>query len=238
MSTFNSHDPQTIEAVLDDLARGTNPILLVDTCALLDVIRSPCRNAATEHQLKAVLRVEEAVDAGRLALCAAVVTRDEWARNVHQVVLEVEREQRRIDDGVVRFVAAARLAGRPEESREGVGVLGVPARVHAWSERLLQKATLIAASDEIKSAAFKRLYEGTPPARRGSDGVGDCTIFETLLALGRGLDDARVKVFLTSNTKDFADDDGAAHPALVSEIEAIGARLVFDWGWAANELQI
>jgi len=238
MSTSDSHDPQTIEAVLDDLARETNPILLVDTCSLLDVIRSPCRNAVTEHLLKAVLRVEEAVDAGRLALCAAAVTRDEWARNVEQVVLEVEREQRRIDDGIVRFVAAARLAGRSAESREGVGILEVPARVHASSERLLRKTTLIAASDEIKTAAFKRLYEGTPPARRGSDGVGDCTIFETLLALGRGLDHARVKVFLTSNTKDFADDDGAVHPKLFSEVEAIGARIVFDWGWAAKELGI
>ena len=230
-STAVNHLAETLADAVKQLAATKRPVLYLDTCALLDVVRAPCRDR-TDHLLAAVARIEKAARAKRVVLCAAEITRDEWVRNIDVVLADVERSERDTDRAVQQFVIAAQRAGKPRTARARIGALEVPPKLRGWSERMLQSTVLVAPTAGVIEAAWGRQAQRRLPARRGKDSVGDCTIFETLLAIGRGLGSTQPLVFLTSNTQDFG------HPDLAMQLAPVGATAAFHWAWAANDLGV
>lgn len=227
---------QPLATVVARLNRSRVPILFVDTCALLDIVRAPCRGRTKE--LLSAQRLEAALKAKRAALCAAEITLDEWNRNIGAVVDEVEAAERKANETVNAFVLAARLVGNPTASRADLSQLHVPAKLREWSERMLGHASLVTPTRAVQSATWERQANNLAPSKRGKDSHGDCTIVETLLAVGgERTPTAGRLVFLTSNTKDFA-NNGTLHSDLEPEFKRVNATATFHWEWALNELGV
>ena len=94
------------------------------------------------------------------------------------------------------------------------------------AERWLKASTPVPKSDQIVVNAFQRVSQARSPAQKGKDSMKDCVILETYLEHIRSLRNdglTAVAVFVSSNTKDYAETNGAVvRKDLENEFNSIG----------------
>ena len=202
------------------------PILCLDTCAILDVVRDPVReDAHAEDHAASLALLRSAETEGRLRVLITEVVRSEFADNVHTVQAEAEGSLSRFLERIVAMNRLAALHDSP--GRVDVGHWeGHVRRCRQVADRWLQVGTALPRSDEIDRRAMRRVFERRRPSRRGKDSTKDCVILETFLEHLRSLrttGDTAPAVFLSSNTKDFGGPRGLGIAEdIVEEFEAAG----------------
>lgn len=193
--------------VLGVAAEGV-PVLYVDTCSLLDIMRDPTRDDARAHERRSAVKLVAAVEAGALRCVLAEQVALEF--QVHDTAIQEEAEK-----------ALRRLAERIERANEIHGVFGTAVsidtghligQVAAAREvvgRWLAASFLASGSAEVNAKAIARVNGNVAPARKGKDSVKDCIVLETCLTSVAALRAAGTKatiVFLSSNTSEYLND--------------------------------
>ncbi|MGA2451352.1 MAG: hypothetical protein ABTD50_22060 [Polyangiaceae bacterium] len=223
-------------------AAGGIPILFLDTCALLEIIRfaqRPRPRLQADIEAASGARAAQSATLPRLLVVTAELVRDEWLRN-QDVLTEVEAHVRDVQDHADRVVASGTYLGRSIAAPLALPALRIPAALHTLAGDLLADAVEIASSPAIDGAAFRRQLAGRGPARRGKDCLGDCVIAETLLEFAAAVRPAgrRPLVFLTYNTNDFTSGGAMPHSDFAADFNRLGIQLVTKWNWAAHSLGI
>lgn len=208
--------------------REGSPILCLDTCAILDVVRDPVRgDAHAEDHAASLALLRTAETDGRLRVLITDVVLSEFAENVDAVQAEAEASLARF---LERIAAMNRLAAL-HDSPGRVDVAhweGHVRRCRLVADRWLQVGTALPRSDEIDRRAMRRVFESRRPSRRGKDSTKDCVILETFLEHLRFLrttDETAPAVFLSSNTRDFARPRGpGVADDIAEEFDSVGLR--------------
>ena len=189
------------------------PILCLDTCSVLDILRDPTRRDVRWHEQEASLELLEVAESGeRVRSFVTDLVCTEFRDNVQYVQDEASRGIRRIEDQIVKLNRLVALHG----SRGVVDFshwAGHVERCRNVAERWLAASTVVQESEQNKLDAIKRLTEARAPARKGKDSTKDCIILETYLELVREIRARGVTtpaVFVSSNTRDYAERDTAA----------------------------
>jgi hypothetical protein len=91
------------------------PVLLLDTCSILDVMRDPTRETLRIHERRAGLDLLAAAEGGALAGVVA-----------HQVALEFAEHDQSVQDEAER--ALKRLRGQIDRVNQLSAILGAPGR--------------------------------------------------------------------------------------------------------------
>lgn len=216
------------------------PILIPDTCALLDIVQAPVRDAFRAEDATAIRRVLDALadTPPRLAAVVPDLVRAEFADNVARAEKEVTEGLACLDS---RAKAAARrmgwLDGAAPDPMPALGARGHPAFGRALADQALARALVVRDHVEDRERAFLRVRLNTAPARRGSQSINDCLIVETALAFVReyrACGGAAIVAFLSSNTKDYMDGRSVRAP-LDGDFEGLGITFVSRWsallGW-------
>jgi len=204
------------------------PVLCVDTCTVLDIMRDITRETVTEHEARAVHSLVAAMDAGRLTVLVAEQVMLEFAEHVDGVEHEAET-------GVMRLMAQARrmntVAGLfgASASRHLDHMAGHPARSRKIAEGWLTRATLVSAGPRVLRDAWTRVQLGRSPSTKGKQSMKDCVIVETYLAAWTALRAAAFSgdiVFTSSNRKDYCEDQGGRilKPDLSPSFSALNVR--------------
>ena len=228
-----------------------NRFLVVDTCALLDLVRTEVvdgRVTALEQQEPA-RRLLRPSDEGSLAIMAPDRVHVELDR-LREDGLQGARD--RLEDHVERqrrlFATLARfgLADAPGKVRVDAYVETVGGMLEAWRQDLHR----LPASDAAAAAALARVDRGEAPSRAARDRPGeraatrklqlwDClileTVFEALDAVDRAGYGQDRRLFLSSDGQAFgiARVEGSA---LHREFEARGLRYVQTFAEALSAL--
>jgi hypothetical protein len=232
-------------AVLDAAAAAAQvpagvPVLVIDTCSLLDIPRVVERERKPAPEIDAAQRVLDAARARplRVALFVAERVLSEWATNKPVVLKKLEAHVAKVEDDLARIAACARPLGLAHLAATELQGMRVPHRLLEIAEALLQEATVIEETEPIKLAAFRREMMGTGPARRGKQCLSDCTIAESVLCLTSELRarSSAALVFLTSNKEDFSDGGSLPHSDLQGDFARLAIQLNFGWAWAAHSL--
>lgn len=189
-----------------DLAAESLGVIVLDTCALLDVIRSSYRQ--TSRLIEITLELGRLAAAGNLDvnLVLPSVFRHEWDDHVASVSAELE-------EYLKDFEAKAKYIGTMHASLFGTK-LDIPelnqfkyAQTLANEcETLLSNCRNINEEEDIVIRAFRRSTKPVAPARKGKSESKDCLVFEETLELGRALRNngfTAPMVFVTSNVKDY-----------------------------------
>jgi hypothetical protein len=215
---------------------GGAPILCVDTCSLLDILRDPRRESIRPHEATAAHNLVAAAEAGRLTVLMAPQVIVELGDNRAKVegetvaALEKLREMVKRVDG---WVAAFGSAGTMETSH----LAGHVDRASALVDRWLRAAIVIAEGPEIPGRAFDRVRTARTPSRKGKENMKDCTVIETYLdfvGAFRNEGGAAKVVFVSANTNDYAGDVGAVlKPDLAAEFATF--KLEYEPNLAAAE---
>lgn len=233
--------PETIARLVDLIIHDPAPVVLLDTCALLDVIRVPHRDELQLDSIEAALSLErraQTVPRGAW-LIAAELVETEWANSCSSVVEESRREiaklERRLDKlrSVAKHVLPLEVIGPLD-----LGRLQVEEFLKTAAQALIRMASIVTPDPDSVMRARTRVTTGVAPAARGRQEYKDCEIFEHYLSLGRALRAAGFHpdlFFVSSNTKDYGSPKEL--PAEVAaDLQSARIEFVTSLGWVNARL--
>lgn len=211
------------------------PLLYIDTCILLDVIRAPVRETVNSDTPKIALSLQDKsrITPKNLWLITSETVQAEWQENIDGVIEEVEREILRLESRRAHFLSAAKAVTNMSYQRGQVeSSIDLAVQLKNLSQRLLDACVIISPEDTHILGAMNRIKKNIPPARRGKSEPKDCEIYELFLGLCRDLRArgiADIFVFSSSNVKEYGpENSGGIH----SELNCTGAKYASNLAWA------
>lgn len=192
-----------VAAASAHIKRAVAPVVFLDTCVLLDVVRAPRRNAAGNVEAAAELLTGATRTPPTVYLVIACPTPTEWSTHIDEVVQECENAVNSVDavSACCTIVGLSALGPLPAD------LPMLPDRLRDLSRRLLDASILLDKDSDALSRAIDRIINGVKPARRGGQGAKDATILEHAISLVDALivgGFAAGRAFVSSNTDDFA----------------------------------
>lgn len=214
------------------------PVLCLDTCSLLDVMRDPTRESAHPHDRQAALDLVQAAEAGRLTCLVADQVALEFAEHdqgvqdeARQNLMKLRRQIERVDR--VAAVYGATGSARLDHLDDYV------ARARALVGRWLTQVVQVTPTAAVPGRAFARINAARAPAAKGKDSSKDCLVYETYLeavtTLRAGGCQAPI-VFLSSNTREYVSQGGVLKPEVAVEFGRLQFSLATGWGHAKHAL--
>lgn len=230
-----------IPGLCQEIIREPAPVVMVDTCAVLDIIRTPIRDKIPSDVVLAARELVERAQRQPRALwvIATETVVKEWEDHRLGTAEEVRKELRVIDRKIELLHAAAkhldpvRFAVRPE-----FGTIGLNATLLSLAQDLVDVAEILSIDDAADLRAGRRVRTGQPPSSKGKSEYKDCLIFEHYLELSGCLRDSgfqEERFLVTSNVTDYGNPSSADNP-LAGELAAAGLRYVTDLWWLRNSL--
>lgn len=248
-----SGNSRSMLELADHVIEKDLPLLFLDTCALLDIIRAPFRHDKAEDAIQTISGAVQLVDRqDEFVLAISSIISDEFHANRSKVAGELTKHCRSLIDGMTMIDGLLAILGlqahrlSPDdsmlkfESRLGELMLKLESRLGKLADQLLANAMKFDQEDAIKLKAFDRLAARIPPGHRGDQGK-DCLVFEELLEFSRLAREKNHRgkiVFCTSNTKDYCTFRSDAHPEIVSELDPVNVTFTTKLSWAFDELNL
>lgn len=208
------------------IASAGVPVLCIDTCSILDMMRDPTRETVKPHDRQAGIDLVAAAEAGKLACLMAEQVASEFADHDQPVQDEATRNLVRVRDQIQRINQLSAVYGAP-------GVVRLNhlddhvARARNVVGRLLARLGTVTPSASIPAKAFARMNAALPPARRGKDSSKDCLIYETYFEAIKVLRRAGVTtpiVFLSSNTNEYLTESNILKPEIAAEFAGLSVN--------------
>ena len=215
-----------------DLIASPRPILFLDTCTLLDIVRAPLRDLTAEVRAGVELRGLAAT--GIVRLFVQDIVPGEWADNLPAARRDGEA-------GVRAFTTTWQIAadlGKPAPSGTPAGTL--IDEMEQLSHDLLMAADTLGRDHAGMSWAIDRVAARQKPSsakRTVKDGhiLGHALRLSTLLAVA-GYPNSRVLV--SSNRSDFAAPNATVfHPDIAPHAAAAGLRYAISLEAALADLR-
>lgn len=195
------------------------PMLCIDTCSILDIMRDPTREGVRPLDRQAALDVVSAAEAGRIECRMAEQVSTEFLE--HDKVIQNEASEKLIKfqkqiNQINDLIAIYGTKHSVDVSHFDDHVVRARDVVERW---MVQLKTIIP-SPSVPGKAFTRMNACLAPARRGKDSSKDCLIYETVLenvAELRRMGNTAPVVFLSSNTKEYYTDGSVLNSDIASD---------------------
>jgi hypothetical protein len=216
------------------------PVLFLDTCSILDVIRAPVRGLAGCIEAASELVGLATAAPPRCSPVVGSFVPVEWGTHAQGVLDELTKHLDKMDQQAGHFYALrAHLGialgfGRPRYEPSGLG-----GRLLDLSRHLHQAAAVLDPHPDTMSRAYDRVIAKRRPCRKGGE-LKDCTIFEECLEVCRQIQVggfARKLIFCSSNTDDYCAPGMAPHPEIATDCSAVGLLFTTNLPWAVAELK-
>jgi hypothetical protein len=193
------------------------PVVFLDSCVLLDVVRAPQRNAAGEVRVAGQFLASVQRVPSTIYLVIGSPTPTEWSANIDEAVRDCTTAVNSCNAvaEVCGYLAVPGVAALP------AAALGLPGLLRQLSADLLAAAIRLDHHGGALASAIDRVVNTRLPARKGGKGAKDAVILEHALEATRQLRAsgfAGTCVFTSSNTSDFAAPQSPTlHPLLVPD---------------------
>ncbi|TFI59749.1 hypothetical protein E2493_02610 [Sphingomonas parva] len=217
-------------------ARGV-PVLCIDTCSLLDIMRDPTREDARPNERRASIDLVARIEAGDLVCLVAEQVRLEFGTLDLTIqtqavnALKALREQvERVNEIHNLFLPAVPI------SLVHLDMQVAPAR--AVVGRWLAAATSAPGSGDALARAMDRVNRNITPARQGRE-VKDCVVFETYLEAitkVRAAGMPATAVMLSSNTKEYLSERRVLKADIASDFTRVNMSFAPNMAAAKNLL--
>src|ERR1035438_5382974 len=166
--------PSSIQHAVATVVASPAPVLAVDACGILDIVRSQYRFEAPNRLLETALGAlgASAGQPTQLHLVVFSQVNDEVQRNL-------EAEQRRLKEHTLTL----RNTGCAVLSRTEVGawnraIQSIEDTLSSFPQTWIDSSHLVSPDPTCMSRAQVRLASNIAPAKRGSNNIGDCLIVE------------------------------------------------------------
>ncbi len=218
------------------------PVLCLDTCVVLDILRDPLRKDVRVHEHEASLALLSAAQSGPAleTLVAEQVSR-EYRDNVEQVQQEAGRSIGALTRQIGKLDALVALYG-PSRRIDPGHWKDHDRRSRNAADRWLRVGTIVRETSSTVPNAFLRLSQARAPASRGKQSMKDCVILETYLEHIRSLrarGRTATAVFVSTNTRDYAAADRTTiRDDIKGEFHSLGLEYAPGMGAAKGLLKL
>lgn len=220
---------------LEVIAQANVPVLLPDTCILLDLLRSPRRENVDGDAMLAGKAIRDGlVENEAIACIVAEQVRNELNDNLQTVRDDTSAGLVRLRDEIARIDKWAEALGQVHQTQIGHYLTCVPVSEAIMSD-IVNGAINHATTQDINLNAIGRVMAGRTPAQPGKDSTKDCVVVESYLDVAtnlRNLGHTADIVFASSNTKEFV---SGTPKALNADIAAEFANLDIQYSRALHE---
>ena len=218
------------------------PVLFLDTCMLLDVVRDVTRESVTSQNLSACLALLALVETRTdLVVCLATQVKSELNDNLSGVEDDSRAKLTKYVSEALRIDQAARLFGATGAMNTG-HLFDHVARARKAMDRWLPVAHEASSEGDIPGRAWRRVSLGIAPAKKGKESMKDCVVIETYFEAADQLRKAGLStpfVFASSNTKEYHEPN-TSHltPDLQSQFTLMGMEYAPNYGSAKHHLRL
>jgi hypothetical protein len=195
-----------VPAQISDLVALGAPILCLDTCTILDVVRDITRETVRLADAKAGLDLLHAAESksGLVVLMADQIG--------IELAVHLQEVQQEAEDKLAKFHGQAQ---RIHDVASAFGAIGVMSTAHLHGhvgrarlvlDRWTAAAMRVPDNPGVAGRALARVNAPRTPARKGKDSIKDCVIVEAYLETAQQLRTAGLSapiVFASSNTKEY-----------------------------------
>ncbi|MFC5570806.1 PIN domain-containing protein [Lysobacter yangpyeongensis] len=227
-----------------EIARLTSqgrPILCIDTCSVLDIMRDPTRDTMLPRESQAALHLYECMTThSSLVTLISDQVRFELAANIDAVEKETKAALEKLSARIARVDAIAAEFGATGAALTG-HLADHSSRARSVTNRWVAACETAPQSADVANRALSRVNQALAPARKGKESMKDCVVLETYLEAVSRLRAAGLTsriVLLSSNVKDYTDEGGRLRPELVSEFTALGMEYAQNFGAARHFLGV
>jgi hypothetical protein len=180
------------------------PVLFLDSCILLDIVRAPLRNKPSEIQFARLFLTAVQKTPKTIHFLVASPTQREWTDHIDEAVYDCTT-------AVNSCNAVAAICGHmtlPPVAFLPAGVLTLSTLLRKLSADLLAAAVGMDHDAGALGRAADRIIASVHPAKPGGKGAKDSIILEHAVEATTHLRNAgftEICLFVSSNTRDFAD---------------------------------
>ena len=223
----------SIRIILND----PRPIILIDTCSFLDVIRSPFRREF-EHHVKSAKQLLDDATRKKLWIVTTDTVFSEYKKNISSVLDELEKHIEKIESDSLEVNKILNILGMPKPADSIIfDNVNVRLNLQKITNLMFDSSHIVEADAGCRDRAGTREGADFAPARKGSQ-FRDCLIIETMLELCNGLrlgNFLNEIVFITNNSNDYGHAPVPFEP-LLSEFNSRNIKYVNRFNWARSEL--
>ena len=231
------------DELVAEIANADVPVLLLDTCTILDVVRAPLLDRLGVHDIEAVHTLLDRASESSPGVSVVITEQvhQEFREHIDAVETETRAGIRRATNGFASILKRMRALCHQDHipSSIDLSALGFPRIGRRLAERIIETSSIVADHPDELVKAYHRVVQAVPPATRAKQSIKDCMIAENYLRLASALHIggfSRNVVFATSNTKDYQQGHSSLHPELRAEFRA--ATLEYSSSWSAARHQL
>jgi hypothetical protein len=213
------------------------PLLFLDTAAILDILRLPFRHELQVDILDSALTIvdEALANPRKVWLITTANVMQEFEGRRHDVANELNARIRDLELSITRISSIAKIAF-PERR---IGLLDLPElkleqRIHGIVDRLVSSMIVFRGSTTCVAKARDRLWSGLAPASKAKQEFKDCEIFEEFLELLSAIrmqDFRPPAIFITPNKVDYGPPP-EGHPQIKLDLAPLEAWYAANLSWA------
>jgi PIN domain len=216
------------------------PVLLPDTCSLLDLMRDPRREAFSAEQVLVARRLLIRAESRPRTLWLPIADQVLAERHEHQLNVKQEAETaiRKLEEcvnHVQRTMAAHGLI--TSEIAPSLSASNFPDTASTLVDRYFSAGMPFQRPRNVADKALARVAANKAPSRKGRQ-AKDCVVIESYLHIAKQLREQQFQcqiVFLTTNKQDYS-DHGQLHPDLVDEFHAVNMKYAVNFPMAEHLL--
>lgn len=215
------------------------PVFLIDTCALLDIIRVPSRQSQKMSHLEGAKEILQKMASNSISTIVTTTIEREYSDHISAVSIELERHISKLVASNERLINAMESVNlKYEFNILNMDNIKLSDSLKAIADGLLKDSIIIDRDDECIGNAHTRVERYNAPSQRGKSESKDCVIVEHFLKLSGQLRNSgftEKMVFITSNSQDY----GSApkfKPPLDQEFDNLNVFYANNFKWALSWL--
>ncbi len=207
------------------------PVLFLDTCALLDIIRVPFRKVSVNLIVATNdIILKASTNQPNLWIVILELVEKEWRENVGNVSIELEKHIQELHDNLIKFSDTLEKIGTISPFYNAdLRSFDIEHKLYCLSEKLLKSSIIMENDDNCKIRAMDRVSIDAAPAgsKHRKNEAKDCMIIEHYLYLCQELRSntfAEKCLFVSSNTQDYGHPQCLRSPL---DVEFANINLIF-----------
>lgn len=216
----------SVDEVCIAILKNPKPLVFIDTCTILDVIRVLHRDSIPDTYTEYALKIIDRCAQNDVWLITAENVPEEYANNIDTVVKEAQIAIKKTNSAIQSLQHFQSITSNQTMLLEDFAALNLQTVACNISDKLLSSCIPIRRENDYVLKAAIRVRGYIAPAQRGKAEYKDCEIVECFLDLASKLRTQKYInniIFVTSNTKDYG-CVGKLHTPLENQFQAVDAE--------------
>jgi len=229
----------TTDELISNILRDPAPIIFLDTCVILDIIRVLYREKVDNRILKSAkdLIRRSKIEPKKLWLLTSEIVEIEWNNNIDSVVRDLRSEIVKLEKNFLSLkIILEDIFPETCIQYPDIKTYSLDTFLRNYSEKLLTSSISFLNDEECLAKSTLRVIKNEAPASKGKSEAKDCMIIEHYLKVSQRLQENgfnEKRIFITSNSNDYGNPSDTKEP-LKCEFDKIGLEYVNNFSWAIS----